>query len=379
MATEIKVQVDKLESEAEWARWKWQMSMLFEQYDLVSIVDGTRRCPSQPPTIATADVVKEFKVWKSDNGRAANYIMSALNKQNAELVLSCTTAHECWQKLCSRFERSSTQRRDMLFQQFFKAEHNKIVDVASYIARIQKIFIDHNSELQKQHSNTLDESVLLGRITSSLGTEYNEFQNVWEVIPEEQQTINLLTEKLCAIELRNRSTIVSQSEAVAFEAKSTAGKKNNDLQARNKRIQALKQKTKCAICHVKGHWAKECQQNKNPQHISDGSKKNTNNSGHKSEQISFSIDVEAGSIDSWICDSGASQHMTANKQYFVSYEKFAAPVPIKVANKQTILAYGKGRVNIELFINSRWRRSHIKDVCSIIKQLQLENGITERM
>lgn len=113
-------------------------------------------------------------------------------------MLSCNTAHECWQKLCTRFERSSTQRRDMLFQQFFKAEHNAGEDIASYVAKIQKIYIDLNSELQRQGHNTLDKSVLIDRITTSLGPKHNKFQSV---IPENQQTINLLTEKLC-----NRTT-----------------------------------------------------------------------------------------------------------------------------------------------------------------------------
>lgn len=45
--------------------------------------------------------------------------------------------------------------------------------------------------------------------------------------------------------------------------------------------------------------------------------------------------------------------MTANEQYFLSYEKFPTPIPIQAANKQLMIAYGKGRVDIELFINGK--------------------------
>ena len=50
-----------------------------------------------------------------------------------------------------------------------------------------------------------------------------------------------------------------------------------------------------------------------------------------------SVDDTAGSVfsavrvssmrlaDKWVCDSGASHHLIANKQYFVTYKRFSAP------------------------------------------------------
>jgi hypothetical protein len=44
--------------------------------------------------------------------------------------------------------------------------------------------------------------------------------------------------------------------------------------------------------------------------------------------------------DIWLCDSDASHHWTANKQYFATYKMFSAPVNISLADKGTIRFMG---------------------------------------
>jgi hypothetical protein len=43
--------------------------------------------------------------------------------------------------------------------------------------------------------------MLTERILSTLGKEYDNFDDVWGTIPTTQQTVNLLIKKLCATEL----------------------------------------------------------------------------------------------------------------------------------------------------------------------------------
>ncbi|KAF8789501.1 hypothetical protein HNY73_007434 [Argiope bruennichi] len=42
---DLTVQIDKLDGAENWSKWKWQMKMHFEQYNLTSIIDGTKICP----------------------------------------------------------------------------------------------------------------------------------------------------------------------------------------------------------------------------------------------------------------------------------------------------------------------------------------------
>lgn len=41
--SDLKVKIEKLVGSSNWSKWKWQMNMHFEQYDMVSIIDGTSK------------------------------------------------------------------------------------------------------------------------------------------------------------------------------------------------------------------------------------------------------------------------------------------------------------------------------------------------
>jgi len=47
MASDPKMKVEKLVGVSSSAKWKWQMNIHFEQYDRMSIIDGSRKCPNR--------------------------------------------------------------------------------------------------------------------------------------------------------------------------------------------------------------------------------------------------------------------------------------------------------------------------------------------
>lgn len=173
---EYKVPVDKLESPDDWAKWKLHMNMVFRAHGLETIIDGSKECPVLPDN-ATEQHRKTISDWKKEDAKAASIIASALNKQIAELVLTCINAKEIWEKLCFRFERSNTQRLNMLIESFFQAKRDEKEDINAHVAKLQKLFVDLNSELAKHSENTLSERMLNGRILSTLGKEYDNFKD----------------------------------------------------------------------------------------------------------------------------------------------------------------------------------------------------------
>ena len=80
-----------------------------------------------------------------------------------------------------------------------------------------KNFVDLNDELAKHSENMLSECMLTERILSTLGKEYDSFKDVWDTFPTSTQMVNLLIEKLCAIELR--ADKLASAEATAFVAR----------------------------------------------------------------------------------------------------------------------------------------------------------------
>lgn len=358
---EYKVPVDKLEGPDDWAKWKWHMNMVFCAHGLETIIDGSKMRPSIPDE-ATEQQRKQVTDWKKEDAKAASIIASALSKSIAELVLTCTNAKEIWDKLCARFERSSTQRLNMLIESFFQAKRDEKEDISTHVAKLQKLFVDLNTELAKHNENTLSERMLNGRILSTLSKEFDNFKDLWDIIPTDKQKLNLLIEKLCAIELRetniNKATSSNNSAFVANRKYSKKKYNNRDQEVDEKR-EEKKKKFPCKKCKELGHWIAECPQNKT---LED---KNTSK-GKTSAFITYSLGASNNinvNADSWCCDSGASRHITPSKQYFISYTKFTIPEIISLGRKDaTMQAYGKGTVNIQVYLRGRWYDAKLKEV-----------------
>jgi hypothetical protein len=100
--------------------------------------------------------------------------------------------------------------------------------------------------------------MLTGRILSTLGKEYDNFKDVWNTILTSTQEVNLLIEKLCAIELR--SDKLASAEATAIVAHKNDKKKSNSMKVNSNKSTKrgagrAKQKFPCNKCKQVGHWA----------------------------------------------------------------------------------------------------------------------------
>jgi len=351
---ELKLQIDKLEGSTNWNKWKWQIKMHFEQYELTSIVDGTRLLPVPKDGESETEKKKNESEWKRDNAKAAALIASTLTPPVADLVMTCTDAKDIWDKLISVFEQSSIQRLNLLMTQFFQVSREITDNVATHAAKVERIFNEMNDELKRIGSSAIPAELLHGKILQTVGKDYQEFNNVWESFDAEKRTTKNLVEKLCTIEQRVQSTN-SSGDYSAFAARVPAQKKKFVRNAQNASDNANTSRNRtekpknCFKCGSSEHLCRECP------------KKKFNNPS-KNYKGAFTANVNAVQADAWICDSGASHHMTSNKQYFETYRHFPVPVEISLADKNKIYAIGSGKVNIELFINGKWYEAHMEDV-----------------
>jgi len=92
--------------------------MLLRAQCQAGIADGSRNC-SVLPADAQPQQKNELTEWRQDDVKVASIIACTLRKSVEELVLTCTSAKDIWDKECARFERSATQRLNMLIESFF--------------------------------------------------------------------------------------------------------------------------------------------------------------------------------------------------------------------------------------------------------------------
>ena len=173
-----------------------------------------------------------------------------LGKSVADLVLTCTSAKDIWDKICARFEHSSTQRLNMLIESSIQVQRDYKEDISTHVAKLQKLYVDLNDELAEHNENTLSERMLTGRILPTLGKEYDNFKDVWDTIPTSTQTVNLLIEKLCAIELRADKFASAEATVLVTHEndKKSNSMKVNSSKSMKRGAERAKQKFPCNKC-----------------------------------------------------------------------------------------------------------------------------------
>jgi hypothetical protein len=113
----------------------------------------------------------------------------------------------------------------MFIESFFQSQQDCKEDISVHVSKLQKLLVYLNDELAKYSENRLCERMLTSRIFSILGTEYDNVKDIWDTIPTSKQTVNLLLEKLCAIELRAKK--LASAEATAFVVHENDRKSNS--------------------------------------------------------------------------------------------------------------------------------------------------------
>ena len=58
-------------------------------------------------------------------------------------------------------------------------------------------------------------------------------------------------------------------------------------------------------------------------------------------------------VNCWIVDSGASQHMTANRELLINYQEFSEPEHIALEDGRTVNSYGHGQVKIAVVLDNK--------------------------
>lgn len=84
-----KIKVKKLVADTKLAKWKWQMNTHFEQRYIMSIIDGSRKCPNITNIEkASEDDQKNLLAWKRDNTQTVALITSVLSQPVSDLAMT---------------------------------------------------------------------------------------------------------------------------------------------------------------------------------------------------------------------------------------------------------------------------------------------------
>jgi hypothetical protein len=86
--------------------------------------------------------------WKRDNAHTTALLSCALSQPVADLALTYSDAKVICDKLASVYDHSSIQRLSRLMTEFFKLQREPEMEIAAYVAEVEKLFSDMNTGLR---------------------------------------------------------------------------------------------------------------------------------------------------------------------------------------------------------------------------------------
>lgn len=135
-------------------------------------------------------------------------------------------------------------------------------------------------------------------------------------------------------------------------------------------IEEKKKVSRCSKCGHKGHWYRECKtkpENYQRQFIKASTNTNINMTNSESEPSTFMVatDLDKQMKHFWLVDSGATQHMCCQRDWFDELTLYSEPDKCHVGGGGYIEILGKGRIKLICKRKMTTSVNELKDVLFI--------------
>ena len=308
MASESRIVIEKLDTD-NYGIWRQRMKALLLSKELWGVINGD----------------------DSEDKKKSNQVMGLLLLHVSDFHLGLadevTTAKGLWDKLESTFKAKYNARRLLLRQQLNTLRKEATESIPQYVARAKSIAGELEAVGHRPEASEITLPVLQG-----LPKEYNILVTVISVAKETPSIDDLLP-----MLLTTEQQVSQESEpAVPIYSVRDNGRYAQARQAQQRTGNHVKFRGKCHYCGKLGHKAKECNtrrrdQQKMPQRT-----------------VAFGASSQEAYSRDWVIDSGASRHLTPDRQHLRNYRSVPPQTAVTFVNGQRAMALGQGEVHLEV-------------------------------
>lgn len=164
-SSEEAFKIQKLHNGSNWNTWKFQMKVVLQSAEVFCVVNGDLVKPG-----AAADQAEALASWIKKDALAQKYIVTSLDKQPLNLVMTCTSSKEMWDKLLSVYDKKSEISTHLLWQQFYNFSKNDSEDMATHISRLENLV-----QQLKNLGETVSNNMLITKVLMTLPASYQHF------------------------------------------------------------------------------------------------------------------------------------------------------------------------------------------------------------
>lgn len=299
-----------------YSTWKTQMEALLHKSRLLQIVRGETITPAEPN-------LREQWVEKDQDVRAD--ILIALSPKVVMLVRNLKTSKQIWDFLCETYERKSMRQKAELYRKLLNHKMSAGQSILKFIEEF-----DENYILLEEMNGKIEEELQVIILLDGLSNAYKEVKAAFNTA-NEFPTMKTLRSRL--LELQENSDV---PENDAFKAKH--GKKYNINKT------GMSKSITCFRCGKQGHMAKNCKTSVN--------KDRSNIVNSNGFVATHGIVQKASHKAVWFLDSGATSHMTYQRDIFQNLDTNYSGT-VKLADKKEISVKGLGTVVLDVMVQKK--------------------------
>lgn len=281
--------------------------------------------------------------WDKADRSARTMILLNLEHNIVKAVMTCTTASQMWNKLKTIHSQKSASSKMVLWKEFYDSKMEYGMKVSDYVTRLEFIAMKLKNIGEEVSSNNL-----ISKIVSGLSSDYKHFMSNWLATPETERTFDNLLPRLLAEESINVDSETKNATAMKMV---NAG----HSQAKSKRGKKAYKNVECSYCQKKGHTREECRSLKRDEKDGATERSNERPRGRGFVDKKYAVVANSGKYtsQSWLMDSGASFHMTGQRQWITNYRQHSDKIPIRVGNNEYLHALGSGTVETISTVDSK--------------------------
>lgn len=174
------IKIDKLQMQAQWPAWKFQIGILLKSLEIYDVVSGE---DPKPININEANYETKIAAWKKADVKAQRIISGHIAQKTVLHIMSCKSSCEMWNRLHGVFEKKSETSILFLQQRYYSYTRNPKDDMATYISKLEEI-VQQLSDLDLQ----IPQEMVISKIILSLPSEYRHFSSAWESTAKDERT-----------------------------------------------------------------------------------------------------------------------------------------------------------------------------------------------
>ena len=250
-------------------------------------------------------------------------------------VKNAKTAKEVWDNLILAFEDSGLTRKVGLLRSLLTTNLSNCASIEDYVNKI--ILTSHKlNSIGMIVSDEWIGTILL----AGLPDRYKPM-----IMALESSAITISADLIKTKLLQDTEQLESGSDDVAFFGNSSKKRfKTKDKQMKSSG-------PRCFNCNAFGHIARNCP-----------NKSNSTGDNNKPNVLYTSFMAKEANKNDWYVDSGASSHMTMNKNWLEDYEQLDHEQQVTAANNTKLTIKGKGNIKIDVSVNNAKREVKILNV-----------------